>query len=230
MAGPAFRAIGTQGLNLGNCAPGIPAGTTTNDILICIVSGVSPAAMVWPGGWTEVVAPIVMATNHKFEVRWKRAGASESAPTITASSGTGVMLGRILGWTGCPVEGNPIDQVGTPAVIPAGTATLTYGAITPTVLDTEVMLCGGDNTGVTVSGYAASGVSSFTERHDSLTATGTGASLHFASGTKPDKDPTGTATATRSATAEDSGIVMFNLRGTTTDAAVGALMLTSVGG
>src|SRR5690349_1204387 len=78
---PTVYAVGTIASGTGSISPGIPAGTTTNDILILITESSPSEPVTAPAGWTDMGVPTGNGAS-QLGVFWKRAGASESAPTV----------------------------------------------------------------------------------------------------------------------------------------------------
>lgn len=212
----AFRAAGTASSGASSCTPGLPAGTVENDILVCVASATGNAAFTWPAGWTEIAANNMSGTR-RLEVRWKRAGASEAAPSISFS-GSNIILAQIAGYSGCVASGSPVDQVS--AVTNQTTLTLTYAAVTPTVVDTELVLAGSVAANVTVSGYSGTNPAP-AERFDSGAVVSSAAQVHLASGAKTDTASSASRTASRSSGSVASGTFQFNLLPAAAATAVG---------
>jgi len=80
---PSFIAVGTAAhANNASVAPGIPAGTTTNDTMLLFAAIRNIAATVnVPAGYT------VLQQLANVSIMYKPAGASESAPTVTTTGG-----------------------------------------------------------------------------------------------------------------------------------------------
>lgn len=108
----AFRAAGTSSSGTGNLTPGLPAGTATNDILVLLVNTNAAGTISAPSGYTEALSsPVATSTSVEnganLGVFWKRAGASEAAPTVTDPSTADGAVASILGFSGCVTTGNP---------------------------------------------------------------------------------------------------------------------------
>lgn len=94
-----------------------PAGTVLNDIiLIGIVhakSAPAPTDLVPAAGFTKIGISTVVADNStftaKFEIWWKRAGASEPASYGFDVWGGSSNQSYAASYSGCPTSGSPID-------------------------------------------------------------------------------------------------------------------------
>ena len=86
---------------LTSLTPPLPIGTAAGDVLFLFAKGRNTVDPTWtvPSGWTEmgsrVSGPYLTAFS-AMQLWRKTAGASESAPTVTLSSGAGSGFGR--GW------------------------------------------------------------------------------------------------------------------------------------
>lgn len=131
------RGVATDGSGT-TSAPGIPAGTILNDLLIATTCGFGlNETVTFPAGWTKKQAVINGST---FSVAYKQAGASESAPTISYSA-TGTHGSIIYCYTGVssitPVEATSSAVTGT---VGSGTQTITGGM---TTASPDMIVCAG---------------------------------------------------------------------------------------
>ena len=84
--------------------PALPTGTAAGDVLFLFAKGRNTVDPTWtvPSGWTEMGSRVSGSTGiggaqyNAMQLWRKTAGASESAPTVTLSSGAGSGFGR--GW------------------------------------------------------------------------------------------------------------------------------------
>ena len=129
---PAFRSVGTiDGRNsLGSvCVPGLPAGTAANDILLLVCETDAGDVVPAPAGYAAVTGSPQNGADTALHVFWKRAGASEAAPTPTRVGDHTVA--RVAAFSGCVTAGNPINAqafsnnaAGTSHTIPGLTTTI----------------------------------------------------------------------------------------------------------
>jgi hypothetical protein len=125
MAAPAFRAVGTASNNNNvsnfSLSPGLPSGTAADDILILQVwarssSGGAAPTIDTPTGYTLInsVDVDISGQLNKNNIFWKRAGASESGPTVTGTVANGLsngtVMSRIAGFSGCIASGTPFED------------------------------------------------------------------------------------------------------------------------
>ncbi len=201
---PAFRAAGTFISTGSDATPGIPAGTALNDILLLVLeteaAGTPPAA---PSGYAEVTnSPQVantgtVITSTRLAVFWKRAGASESAPTVT-DVGNHIMA-RLFAFSGCIETGDPWDVTAGDADT-TSTTTVTIPGATTTTADCLVVLVaasGADVTSTTeISGWANADLANIAERSDDWSAGASGGGFGVATGEKASAGAYTTSTAT----------------------------------
>ena len=89
----AFRAVGTTKKNTGSgnmASVALPTGHTTNDILVCYVIAADNVSCSMSAGWARKLATN-SGTRCRQEVWWKRDSGSESAPTVTHTSGNSAL-------------------------------------------------------------------------------------------------------------------------------------------
>lgn len=187
----ALRAVGTGGIaSGGSVTPSLPAGTTTNDILVGFVQQARGTnTLTWPAGWTVAFSGNngSGASGVRIEIAWKRAGASESNPTITNCSSS-LCAAVILGFTGCKTSGSPFDAVGT-----AGTGSspnISCPSVTPTQVSTYLLMAVGVQDGGSSWGSYSGSDPSPTE-HSELGAWG----FAVAGGVRSSSSATGARTA-----------------------------------
>ena len=107
MALPTFVSAGTPAGGTGTVTPGLPSGWQQDDIFLLVVE--TPAnTNTPPAGWTAVTNSPQgdgSTTSTFINVYWRRATASESAPTVPDSGNHTYAV--ILAFRGCPTSGNP---------------------------------------------------------------------------------------------------------------------------
>jgi hypothetical protein len=171
-----FRALGTTSkVASGNMSPGLPAGTAQNDIVVLVTSQQDNVSCSVTG-YTRVSA-VNNTTNCRQEIWIKRAGASESAPTVSHTGG-GVSNAVIAAYSG--VDTGLTIGVGAGAVVrdlqtasgAAASTTCTGPALTGVVLyDMRIfagMFAVNDTSGVASNNWTT--VSGFTEERDDCSA------------------------------------------------------------
>ena len=110
--GPKFRSAGTKDSGTGAITPPIPAGATTNDIMLLVVQS-SNETISAPSGWTLVTGcdagtgTAATSGSVRSTVFWKRHSGSESDPTV-ADTGNHT-IGQIFAFSGCVTSGDPLD-------------------------------------------------------------------------------------------------------------------------
>ena len=197
--GITFVAAGTFQSSTGTVTPGLPSGTAENDILVMLCfTGNQPITV---SGWTEAGnSPQSEGASYGFRltVFWKRAGASESAPT-TSDSGL-VNAAQILGFRGCVATGNPFD-VTSGSVGATDNTTVTIPGVTTTGANAMVISALAfyrvANSTTNISSGANSNLTDFAERADQAAIIGAvdGGFAAF-SGIKASAGATGDTTGT----------------------------------
>jgi hypothetical protein len=216
MAAPTYVASGTFVHGSGALSPGLPAGWAQNDIFILVVHlrGATSGATA-PSGWAHVTSSPA-AHNSALEsisVMWKRATASESAPSV-ADPGGDYASARIHAYRGAITSGNPWDVAGATTNSTFST-TFNISGVTTTVTDTRVVINEACFDTATVSGWTNANLSGLTERVDSNGGGSTFTQQALADGTKATAGATGTTTVTISISSFGIAHVMA-LKGTAT--------------
>jgi hypothetical protein len=138
--GPYFVGRGATASGIsGTISPAIPSAAQEHDVLLLVCEGqgtISP-----PSGWAEVPGSPQIQSSHKLSVFWKRASASESAPSV--SVGTDHLMGAIAAFRGCHPEGDPWDDTDA-GVDNVSDGNRNVGAATTTVDDVLVLTIVGD--------------------------------------------------------------------------------------
>jgi hypothetical protein len=137
---PTYQAAGTASFTATNgvdLTPALPAGWAENDILLLLVARSDNTAITTPSGWTKLTPSGAAETNTSAQivsVYWKRATSGETAPTVTAGTGTVVRGARIFAIRGCPTGSDPF--VGSSRSNNAASATVSTVSMTPSENDT----------------------------------------------------------------------------------------------
>ena len=128
-----FVALGAFGYGTTSCTPGLPAGWAAGDIHLCFVLSSTGHAPSMSADWTPLVATDSGNSSAKYPaVFWRRAVAGDTAPTVTATSGSAKLEAVIVGYRGCIASGSPIDVAGSAWTIGSGSSgyALTISGIT----------------------------------------------------------------------------------------------------
>lgn len=202
MAAPTVRAVGTETTQsaAGSLDVPVPAGTVTNDLLVCSVraeasapGNINPA----DGTWNTLFNAATSGTGLDINtyIFWRIAGGSEPANyTFNYTGGSDTGIGRMTAIASVNTA-NPINTSSNAANSTAGT-TATGATFTPTVADTLIMMFVVTNNGGTVSAYALPTDSpTFTERYDTAPINSAGA---LATGPRTATTASGAPTATLS--------------------------------
>lgn len=108
---PAFRAFGTVGAATTGTTVAAPLPTyAENDVLtVELFCRGSTTAFTMPAGWNEI-SQLTVGGN-QFALFWKRAAASESAPTVTNAgrTSTNLLSAQMQSYSGCKLTGTPFE-------------------------------------------------------------------------------------------------------------------------
>ena len=215
---PTFVAAGTFVVTNGGgsshrLSPPLPAGIQANDILLLFVETANQSPTIYNangGTWTAVdKSPVGTGTAGNtnataLTVFWSRYNGTQTAPTLSTSTGTSNELAIILGFRGCVTSGNPWDVTATNTDATATTSASIAGATTINPNDLVVAAiatawpkaAGAAN----LSGWANGDLSSITERSDNTARAGSsgpgGGGLGTATGGKAVAGAYGSTTVT----------------------------------
>jgi len=225
---PTFVAAGTAANTptpnggVGPINPGIPAGTTTDDIMILYVetgnqsvTAIAGWTLVGAGGVAQATGLVTMLT-----IMWRRAtSGSETAPNVSIAAGGDHIIARIATFRGCVTSGSPINAT-NPTVQNTASASVSIAGVTTTVAD--CMVCASVATGqdvastTNISGWANASLAnpSIIENADNWTTSGNGGGFGVAYGGKATAGATGTTTATiAGSVANTQAMMTFALQG-----------------
>lgn len=199
----------------------LPAGTTTNDIIVFIgesrPSTITVDVDYTMTGYAHVTGSPVkltggVATNSTaLSVMWKRAGAAESNPSTNDTGDHNV--GFLIGIRGCVTTGNPWDVIQTSTDL-GTTASVSVTGTTTTVAETLVLSAvatGVDPASNNIAGigsWANTSLESATEQGDNWTNTGAGGGAAAATGVKTAAGAVSATTATLTTGAEKAQLMM----------------------
>lgn len=138
-----FVSAGTASNSGGTPAPGLPAGWAENDIFILIVETANQS-MAAPSGWTQfddslaAVGTAGATDATRIQAYYRRATASESAPTLSDSGDH--TFTRIYAFRGCKLTGSPINVVAGDADNASEISAIPLPGVTTTVADCYVVM------------------------------------------------------------------------------------------
>lgn len=198
---PTFLSAGSLASGTGDVVPGLPPGTRLNDILLLFVESANEAVST-PSGYTAVAdspqgtGTAGDAAATRLSVFWKRATATETAPTVTDPGDHAVA--QILAFRGCVDSGNPWDVTSGDVQASAQTGVSIPGDTT-TVANCLVVLAvsnATDTATAQTSGYTNTDLANLTERTDRNSTQGNGGGFAVITGEKAAAGAYGATTAT----------------------------------
>ncbi len=197
-----FVAIGTVASGTGNITPGLPSGWAEHDLFLLFVETANEAVSA-PTGYTEVVgSPQGTGTTGgssatRLTVFWKRATASESAPTVTDAGNHTIAC--ILAIRGVTRIQDPFDVI-SGAVEASSTTTATIPGMTTTVTNAWVIIGSAYHQTLNLippvrfCDVVNSNLSSISVKTDATYAVGNGGGLAIATSLKAAAGATGNTT------------------------------------
>lgn len=199
--------------------PAIPAGTTTDDIVLLFHEmdpALNAAALGAITGYADVVnSPQSQTTGlpTRLTVRWHRATGPESG-TISVPAVTNHQVCFLIGIRGAVVSGNPWNV--TAGAIAASSATVNFPTLTTTAADClilQAVTTGADIATGQLSGTPTNAaLASITVRSNSWTTSGTGGGVALISGQKATAGAVGTTAGTL-ATANTQALMTVAIQG-----------------
>lgn len=201
-----YVAIGTVASGgASGIAPGLPTGWAEHDLFLLFVESANEAATVAsPAGWTEVTgSPQGTGTaggssSTRLTVFWKRATASESAPSIPIVS-EDHFIGCVLALRGVTRIQDPFDVI-SGAVEASSTTTGTIPGMTTTVTNAWVIIGAAYHQNLNLvpplrfCDVVNANLSSISVKTDSTYAVGNGGGLAIATSLKAAAGATGDTT------------------------------------
>jgi hypothetical protein len=185
----------------------LPAGQRLNDILVLILQS-SQQDLATPAGYTRLgpqngIGAAASAGSTRLGIFWKRATASESAPTI-ADSGDHT-YGVMLAIRGAPSSGDPFRMIGQAWKFTASTTGTADAGTTrkANCLVLNIFAHAIDSATAQGSSPTNSSLTSVTEVFDGATTDGTGGGIYVASGIKADPGDVAATTVTWAASTVD---------------------------
>lgn len=208
LTAPTFVAAGSSATGTGDITPGLPAGHTTDDILLLFVQTSNQTAAA-PAGYVKVgpaagFGTAAAAASTRLTVFWKRDGGAESDPTVTDPGDHAI--GQIIGIRGCPTTGDPFVCVGATRKTTASTTGTASAGATPVdnCLVINAFAHGLDSASAVFSSFTNADLSSVTERIDVATTDGTGGGIGVSTGLKAVAGSFAATTVTETSTTDVS--------------------------
>ncbi len=211
---PTVNSVGSSFSGTGAPTATLPGTVAADDILLLILQS-SQQAIATPAGYAQLgpqngTGAAAAAGSTRLGIFWKRAGSSESAPTI-ADSGDHT-FGVMLAIRGCPTTGDPFRMLGQAWKFTASTTgTADVGATRlRNALVLSIFAHAIDSASAQGSSPTNASLSSVTEVFDGSTADGTGGGLYVMSGVKADAGDVTAGTVTwASSTVDVSTTIAF---------------------
>lgn len=208
---PTYVGEGSKGDANGDITPSIPAGYAADDILFLFVETANQPVAAPSGGWAAVNTVVGTGsagsgTATALQVFWKRAGGSESAPTVTGT--TNHKTGQIFAWRGCLTSGTPFEAVG--GDIGASSTAVTIPGLTtlgPERIVIAAVAHGIDSSSGQGSGFANGDLANFTTRLNAGGGTLNGGGFVVCSGEKATAGVVGPTTGTLSSSHAQERVV-----------------------
>lgn len=235
---PVFLGAGGAASGTGNITPGVPRDVQLNEILqlndiILLFDETANEAVSTPSGYAVVAdspqgtGTAGGTTSTRLDAFWKRATATEAAPTITDPGDHAI--GRILAFRGCIGSGNPWDV--TSGDTGASSTSVSIPGDTTTVVNTLVVAAvanATDTLTAQTSAYVNTDLANLTERVDNNTDQGNGGGFAVVTGEKATAGSYAATTATL-ATASVQGRMSIALKPAliTWTASIGSINSTS---
>jgi len=183
---PTINSVGSAFSSTGAPTATLPGTVAADDILVLVLQS-SQQALATPAGYAQLgpqngIGPAAAAGSTRLGIFWKRAGSSESAPTI-ADSGDHT-YGVMFAVRGCPTTGDPFRMLGQAWKFTASTTgTSDLGAVrTPNSLVVSIFAHAIDSASAQGSSPTNATLASVTEVFDGATADGTGGGIYIVSG------------------------------------------------
>ena len=126
-----FWGAGVMAHGTTSCAPAVPSNYQANDIFLLFAICTTGKTISTPNGYTLIVQNDGGSDAKNVAVFYKRATASESAPTVSAS-GASAVDACLVAYRGCIATGSPVDVASSAWSFGSGTSNkvVTVSAIT----------------------------------------------------------------------------------------------------
>ena len=211
---PAVRAVGTFAHGTADVTPGLPAGHTTNDILLLFVQSANQTATA-PSGWAQLGpasgnGSAAVSGSTRLTVFWKRDGGSETDPTVTDTGDHTAAI--VVAISGAQTSGDPFLCIGATRKPTASTTGTGEGGGTPV---DQCMVVQGFGSALSTaaavfSSWTDADLSSVTEQVDNSCTDGVGGGIGVATGIATTSKTFAAMTVTETSTA-DAGLTFLIL-------------------
>lgn len=178
----------------------LPGTVAADDILVLVLQS-SQQSIATPTGYAQLgpqngIGAAAAAGSTRLGIFWKRAGSSESAPTI-ADSGDHT-YGMMFAVRGCPTSGDPFRMLGQAWKLTATTTgTADSGTVrTANSLVVSIFAHAVDSASAQGSSPTNASLGSVTEVFDGATTDGTGGGIYVMSGTVAEPGDVAASTVT----------------------------------
>jgi hypothetical protein len=211
---PTVYAVGAVASGTAGVSPGLPSGTVADDILVLLLENEDATAVGTVTGYTDIQTAFASTgTVTRLTVRWKRAVAGETAPSVPDPGDH--VVARIIGVRGCIPSQNPVNISTFGTELVSDTSVSIPGATT-TRNDCLVIAAFSTGTDVAstthVTSWANASLVNVTEQVDNWVVDGLGGGFGAMSGQKAVAGAYSATTATCT-TANFKALVSFALRG-----------------
>lgn len=184
---PTINSVGAAFSSTAAPTATLPGTVAADDVLVLVLQS-SQQSIATPAGYAQLgpqngIGPAAAAGSTRLGIFWKRAGSSESAPTI-ADSGDHT-YGFMFAVRGCPTTGDPFRMLGQAWKFTASTTgTADLGAVrTANSLVVSIFAHAVDSASAQGSSPTNASLASVTEVFDGATTDGTGGGIYVMSGT-----------------------------------------------
>lgn len=197
---PTINSVGAAFSSTAAPTATLPGTVAQNDILVLVLQS-SQQSLATPNGYKQLgpqngIGAAAAAGSTRLGIFWKRAGSSESAPTI-ADSGDHT-YGVMFAVRGCPTVGDPFQMIGQAWKFTAsttGTADLGRVAVKNSLV-VSIFAHAVDSASAQGSSPTNATLSSVTEVFDGATTDGTGGGIYVLSGVMADPGELAASTVT----------------------------------
>lgn len=204
---PTINSVGSAFSSTATPTATLPSTVAQNDILVLCIQTANQD-FTTPSGYAQLgpkngVGDAAVAGATKLCIYWKRAGASESAPTLSDSGDH--TYGVMFAVRGCPTTGDPFRMLGQAWKF---TASTTGTADTGTVrsgnsLVVNIFAHAIDSASAQGSSPTNASLTNVTEQFDGATTDGTGGGIYIMSGTLTEPGEVDASTVTWAASTLD---------------------------
>lgn len=197
---PTINSVGSAFSSTAAPTATLPGTVAQDDILVLVLQS-SQQSIATPAGYAQLgpqngIGAAAAAGSTRLGIFWKRAGSSESAPTI-ADSGDHT-YGVMFAVRGCPTTGDPFRMLGQAWKFTASTTGTSDAGTTrtPNSLIVSIFAHAVDSASAQGSSPTNASLGSVTEVFDGATTDGTGGGIYIMSGVAVDPEEVAASTVT----------------------------------